>query len=205
MKREWRAFFALSLLTSVLVTACGEPPQVDEIASTTPTGVVLETMDAGGYTYAHVALPDTEMWVAGPPTPLKAGDTVSLVDTMAMGAFTSKALDRSFDEIIFVMSFRDTAESAPPPFAAAWGTAIQVVNTGGYTYVEVEVEDGSFWLAGPETEITEGTRVQWKGPMLMRDFHSPSLDRTFSEIVFVDNIWMTDETEVGASPGSRGD
>ena len=126
MRREWRAFFALSLVTGVLVTACGEPPRVDEIASTTPTGVVLETMDAGGYTYAHVALDDTEMWVAGPPTPLKVGDTVSLVDTMFMGPFTSPALDRSFDEIFFVMSFRGN-ESV---FTQASGIAVQVLATG---------------------------------------------------------------------------
>jgi hypothetical protein len=144
-------------------------------------------MDGGGYTYAHVELDDMNLWVAGPVTPLKVGDTVSLIDTMAMGAFPSKALDRTFDELYFVQSFQGTEEA----FVEASGIAAQVVSAGGYTYVEVEAEGDTFWLAGPETEITEGAQVEWKGPMMMRDFHSPSLDRTFSEIMFVDSIWMS--------------
>jgi hypothetical protein len=201
MRREWVTFTVLALAAGVLVSACGDPPQADEVVSTWPTGVVLETMDGGGYTYAHVELDDTDMWVAGPVTPLKVGDTVSLVDTMFMGGFTSEVLDRSFDEIFFVMSFRDTEGALDQ----ASGFATQVIATGGYTYVEVEGEGGTFWLAGPETDITEGTRVQWKGPMWMSDFHSPSLDRTFSEIMFVDSVWMSSEAEAGSSPSPHGE
>jgi membrane protein implicated in regulation of membrane protease activity len=184
MKSEWRAFCALALAFSPLAIACGE---ADESGELSLTGVVLETMDGGGYTYAHVELEDTEVWVAGPVTPLKVGDTVSLVDTMAMGSFPSIALDRTFDELFFVMSFQDNEDS----LGGASGIAAQVVPAGGYTYVEVEGEGNSFWLAAPDTEIPEGARVEWKGPMLMRDFHSSSLDRTFSEILFVDSVWVS--------------
>jgi hypothetical protein len=97
-------------------------------------------MDGGGYTYAHVELDDTNLWVAGPVTPLKVGDTVSLIDTMAMGAFPSKALDRTFDELYFVQSFQGTEEA----FVEASGIAAQVVSAGGYTYVEVEAEGDTF-------------------------------------------------------------
>ena len=197
MRREWKKLLALVLAAGALTSACGEPPQVEEVSSAWPTGVVLETMAGGGYTYAHVELDDTDMWVAGPITPLKVGDAVTLVDTAFMGAnFPSKALDRTFDEIVFVMSF----EEEESPSIQVSGVALQVLATGGYTYVEVETGEGTFWLAGPETEITEGTTVQWKGPMLMRDFHSSSLDRTFSEILFVDSVWMSSEVEAEPSP-----
>jgi len=199
MRREWGGVCALAI--GALMAGCAEQAKVEEAESTWPTAVVMETMDGGGYTYAQVELDGEEMWVAGPVTALKAGETVTLVDTMFMGSFPSKALDRTFDELVFVMSFREE-EAAP---ARPAGTAVQVIAAGGYTYVEVETEKGKFWLAGPETEITQGTRVQWKGPMLMRDFRSPSLDRTFSEIVFVDNVWMIDESGLGASPDARGD
>ena len=200
MWKDWGTSCVLAI--SVLLAGCGGEAQVDSAGGTWPTGTVLETMDGGGYTYARVELEDRDLWVAGPVTPLAVGDQVTLVDTMFMGSsFPSKALDRTFDEIFFVMSFRDVAEPAPPAFAAAWGTATQVLNTGGYTYVEVEVEDGSFWMAGPETEITEGTRVQWKGPMVMNNFHASSLDRTFDEILFVDSIWMVDQPDAGGVTG----
>ena len=185
MRREWGAFCALAI--GALFAGCAEQAQVEQAEGTWPTAVVMETMDAGGYTYALVELDGKELWVAGPVTPLMVGETVTLVDTMFMGSFASKALDRTFDDLTFVMSFRGTEASPTQPA----GTAVQVIAAGGYTYVEVETEQGTFWLAGPETEITEGTVVQWKGPMLMRDFHSSSLDRTFSEIMFVDSIWMS--------------
>ena len=196
MKRVCGGYCALTLATALMGTACGAPPQADQAEGAWPKGVVLETMNAGGYTYAHVELDDTDLWVAGPVTPLKVGDTVSLVDTMAMGSFPSKELDRTFDEMFFVMSFREdegvmSSRENEGVFLQAAGIAKQVIATGGYTYVEVEGEEGTFWLAGPETEIAEGTVVQWKGPMLMRDFHSSSLDRTFSEIMFVDSVWMS--------------
>ena len=202
MRKDWGAFCVLAM--GVLFAGCAKEAQVEAAGDTWPIGTVLETMNGGGYTYARVELEDRDLWVAGPVTPLKVGDTVTLVDTMFMGSpFPSKALDRTFDEIFFVMSFQE--ERAEPAYIQASGVAAQVIATGGYTYVEVEVDGDSFWLAGPETEITEGTRVQWKGPMLMRDFHSPSLDRTFGEIMFVDSVWMTDEWEGGASPSFQGE
>jgi len=187
MKSEWRAFCALALVASLFAIACGGSQRAEESGELMPTGVVLETMDGGGYTYAHVELVDRALWVAGPVTPLRVGDTVSLIDTMAMGPFTSETLDRSFDEMFFVMAFQGTEDA----LGGASGIAAQVVAAGGYTYVEVELEGDTFWLAAPETEIAVGAQVEWKGPMMMRDFHSPSLDRTFSEIMFVDSVWMS--------------
>lgn len=198
MRREWGAFCALAI--GALFAGCAEQAQVEQAEGTWPTAVVMETMDAGGYTYALVELDGKDLWVAGPVTPLMVGETVTLVDTMFMGSFPSKALDRTFDELTFVMSFRGTEASPTQPA----GTAVQVIAAGGYTYVEVETEQGNFWLAGPETEITEGTVVQWKGPMLMRDFHSSSLDRTFSEIMFVDSIWMSGRPATGATSTPEG-
>lgn len=186
MRKEWGGVCALAL--GALLAGCAEDVQTEAAESTWPTAVVLETMDAAGYTYARVELDDRDLWVAGPVTPLEVGETVSLVDTMAMGSFPSKALDRTFDELYFVQSFRDL-QPAPPQ---AVGVAKQVIHTGGYTYVEVGDEAGSFWLAGPESEIPEGSLVQWKGPMVMRDFYSPSLDRTFAELTFVDRVWVSD-------------
>jgi len=200
MRREWGGVCALAI--GALMAGCAEQAKVEEAEGTWPTAVVMETMDGGGYTYAQVELDGEKMWVAGPVTALTVGETVTLVDTMFMGSFPSKALDRTFDELTFVMSFRGEEGALTQPQPS--GTAVQVIAAGGYTYVEVETEKGSFWLAGPETEITQGTRVQWKGPMLMRDFHSSSLDRTFSEIVFVDNVWMSDGPAAEAPPTPNG-
>jgi len=65
------------------------------------TGKVLETMDAGKYTYVKVQVGDEELWAAGLKTSVKVGDTVSFNKGMEMAAFRSESLNRTFDSIYF--------------------------------------------------------------------------------------------------------
>ncbi|MDH5590212.1 MAG: hypothetical protein OEZ65_12060 [Gemmatimonadota bacterium] len=147
-------------------------------------GVVLETMDAGGYTYARLSMVDGEIWAAGPVTALAVGDTVGLVGPMPMGRFTSTSLDRTFEDITFVGRF--TTASAPLPQNR--GRVIQAMDAGGYTYVEVETEAGTLWLAAPLTQVAEGDAVAWLDGNVMTDFTSRTLERTFPTILFVGGI-----------------
>ncbi|GAB4317267.1 MAG: hypothetical protein Kow0059_10230 [Candidatus Sumerlaeia bacterium] len=64
-------------------------------------GKVLETLNAGGYTYVHVTSRSGEFWVAGPPCEVKVGDEVMILDSMLMTNFESKSLNRTFPEIYF--------------------------------------------------------------------------------------------------------
>jgi hypothetical protein len=74
-------------------------------SATGPSGTVLETVHGGGYTYARIATDEGEQWVAGPPTDLETGETITLSGAMAMGAFTSKALDRTLDDLVFTNAY----------------------------------------------------------------------------------------------------
>ncbi|BBG66115.1 NrfJ [Hydrogenimonas sp.] len=65
-------------------------------------GKVVETMDAGVYTYAKINDGNAEYWIAGPKTPLKVGEKVSFAPQMWMENFPSKTLNRTFDKILFV-------------------------------------------------------------------------------------------------------
>ena len=65
-------------------------------------GKVIETMDSGSYTYAHVDSGKEKYWVATAPVPLQTGSMVSFGTSMLMKNFTSKSLDRTFDTIYFV-------------------------------------------------------------------------------------------------------
>lgn len=67
-------------------------------------GKVIETMDAGGYTYVQVDTGPEKIWAAGPLTEVSVGDKVSFVKGMEMQGFTSETLDRTFDLIYFVTS-----------------------------------------------------------------------------------------------------
>lgn len=65
---------------------------------------------------------------------------------------------------------------------------LETMNGGGYTYVRVKTESGVVWAAGPQAEVKVGDRVNLADGMLMSDFHSETLDRTFDEIYFVGGI-----------------
>jgi hypothetical protein len=66
---------------------------------------------------------------------------------------------------------------------------LQVENGGGYTYAEVQTAAGQkVWIAGSQIAIKPGDSVEWGSFAVMRDFTAKSLNRTFPEILFV-NQW----------------
>ena len=65
-------------------------------------GKVLETMDASIYTYVQVSSDKGPVWIAASKTAVTKGSTISYPDGAVMTNFTSKALNRTFDKIIFV-------------------------------------------------------------------------------------------------------
>lgn len=148
------------------------------------SGIVLETVDGGGYTYARLDFAGEERWVAGPESALSIGDTVAVADMANMGPFSSPSLGRSFEELYFTGSFGGPGAAT----VEHRGVVTQVVPAGSYLYLEVEAEGVSRWLAAPAAQVHEGDSVGWNGGSLMRDFASPSLGRTFSEILLVEAV-----------------
>lgn len=65
-------------------------------------GKVVETMDAGNYTYVRVTDGTREHWAAGPKTSLNKGDMIAFSASMPFNDFHSKALKRDFKVIYFV-------------------------------------------------------------------------------------------------------
>lgn len=65
------------------------------------TGKVVETMTAGGYTYANLKKNGKTGWVAFSPTTVKVGQELSFTGCMLMTDFKSKALNRTFPKIMF--------------------------------------------------------------------------------------------------------
>jgi hypothetical protein len=72
--------------------------------------------------------------------------------------------------------------------AATTGTVLETMDAAGYTYVRLQTGQTTVWAAGPQTPVKVGQTVQLVGGMLMQDFHSKTLDRTFDNILFVTGI-----------------
>lgn len=93
---------AVLLLGSVAMAAPTAPGAAAPAAAASIKGKVLETMGAADYTYVRVQTASGEVWAAGPHTEVKVGDTVTLPAGVEMKSFRSKALDRTFDSVLFV-------------------------------------------------------------------------------------------------------
>jgi major membrane immunogen (membrane-anchored lipoprotein) len=88
------------------------------------TGKVIETMNAGGYTYLNLQTTQGTMWSAVREFKAKKGDIVSVNAEMTMENFESKTLGRKFDRIVF-----GSLAAAAPPAAHAQQQASMLSGT----------------------------------------------------------------------------
>ncbi|MCK5378391.1 MAG: hypothetical protein KAJ78_03260 [Acidobacteria bacterium] len=107
--------FSLCLvLTLTVLAGCGgntadtdlAPPQNDGSTAPAPaaqtiSGEVMETMDAGGYTYILVDTGAEQIWAASNQFEVAVGDRMTVPIESPMADFRSETLDRSFDLIYF--------------------------------------------------------------------------------------------------------
>ncbi|MBF0181286.1 MAG: hypothetical protein HQM03_14785 [Magnetococcales bacterium] len=78
--------------------------------------------------------------------------------------------------------------AAPPQETPVGKGKVHVLmQSGGYTYVQVNDDNGP-WLAAPTVAVKEGDTVSWGKGMVMKDFTSKSLNRVFPEIVFLGSL-----------------
>ena len=64
------------------------------------------------------------------------------------------------------------------------GTVIETMNSSGYTYMLIESGAEKTWVAIPETTIEKGAEVTYNSGMVMKNFDSKTLNRTFESIIF---------------------
>jgi hypothetical protein len=79
-----------------------------------------------------------------------------------------------------------SAMQQPSSQGAGQGKVLNVTHAAGYTYMEIDTGDGkSTWIAANAMRVKEGDTVQWQDAMLMQNFTSKSLHKTFDKILFV--------------------
>ncbi|NOT85189.1 MAG: hypothetical protein HOP02_10535 [Methylococcaceae bacterium] len=64
---------------------------------------------------------------------------------------------------------------------------ISIINVPQYTYIEISQNNESHWLAAPTVDVKKDDRVEFDEGMIMTDFYSKTLDRTFANIAFVNH------------------
>jgi hypothetical protein len=119
-----------------------------------PSGKVVETMDAAGYTYVRLEKNGKKTWVAVTQTKVAVGSKMSFQPGQEMQNFTSKTLNRTFDSIIF-SGGPVVAGSAPAgkpaasatPQGAAGGSKAQTASQDKAVKVEKAAGSNAYTVA----------------------------------------------------------
>jgi hypothetical protein len=82
----------------------GQPADIADDARGANIGKVLEVIDSPMYTYLKVTSDTGPIWLAAYKTDITKGMTIKYSRGVAMHNFYSKALNRTFDMIVFVDS-----------------------------------------------------------------------------------------------------
>jgi hypothetical protein len=193
-------------IVTLLLAACGSdnaPADNTAVVSDADLsgnrGQVLSSIQVPNYTYIEVRTDGRVVWLAGNPVEVADGEIITWNPEMVMQDFQSSTLNRTFDEVVFVSAVHRGEDLTPAPTAmemapeANSGIVRSTQNAAGYTYIELETDAGDIvWLAAPETEVAVADHVAWKGGSMMANFASPSLDKTFPEILFVDGVTIAE-------------
>ena len=83
-------------------------------------------------------------------------------------------------------SFEKLVQPAEPEPSRLAGKVIETMNAGGYTYILLENNGMRLWVAVPAMNISTGEEVEIPPGIILTDFTSKSLKRTFKNIIFSD-------------------
>lgn len=74
------------------------------------------------------------------------------------------------------------------------GKVLETMSGGGYSYALVEKDGTKTWVALPKSNIAVGDEIACSSGMIMNNFRSTSLNRTFAQIVFSSGATITSST-----------
>ncbi|BCO26988.1 hypothetical protein MIZ03_1875 [Rhodoferax lithotrophicus] len=76
------------------------------------------------------------------------------------------------------------AADAPMANSVVSGEVLETKDVDGYTYLRLKTKDGETWAAVNTTSVKRGAKVTIENAMVMNNFESKTLKKTFPSIVF---------------------
>jgi hypothetical protein len=80
------------------------------------------------------------------------------------------------------------ASAAAAQSGAFTGKVSETMNSGGYTYVEIDTGTAKLWAAAPQFAVKVGDKVAVADGMPMMKYQSKTLNRTFDVVYFSGNV-----------------
>jgi hypothetical protein len=72
---------------------------------------------------------------------------------------------------------------------------LSTIDAGEYTYLEVTQNKNTLWLAATTVAAKKGDVIRFDDGMVMTNFRSKKLNRTFPAVTFVNRVVITKEKE----------
>ena len=85
---------------------------------------------------------------------------------------------------------------------------LEVEQVANYTYLLVKAKGSEYWIAVPTMVANPGETYQYQGGMMMEDFESKELGRTFDKVLFLEALYSESagggqEAVQEVTPGSQ--
>ena len=74
------------------------------------------------------------------------------------------------------------------PGAGHKGKVLETMDSGGYTYVQIDENGEKLWVAAMQTPVKVGDTVEFPDAPPMINFQSKTLKRTFEKIIFAPGL-----------------
>jgi len=137
------------------------------------SGKVVETMNAGGYTYVLVDTGSEKLWAAAPEFKVQVGDAVAVPQGMPMTNYESKTLKRTFDVVYFVDSIMvggaAQQAAASPNAAMPQGhppVAVESAKSSGVSLAGIKKADKTVADLFAEKDALAGKQISIRGKVV---------------------------------------
>jgi hypothetical protein len=104
-----------------------------------------------------------------------------------LAAIFSTVLALSIPFHVFAEKANSNPASASAGMPGNEGKVLATLDAPGYTYMELANTEKRFWIAAPTTRVKVGDRVRFDQSLVMKNFNSKTLNRTFDQIIFVNS------------------
>ena len=77
-----------------------------------------------------------------------------------------------------------------PAQPAQDGVLLSMTTGSGYSYMELDQQGKTVWLAASPVAATKGDRIRFVPSIEMRDFYSKFMKRSFDHIIFAEQVFV---------------
>jgi hypothetical protein len=119
----------------------------------------------------------------------------SLAVLLALALFSSLVFAQPLPAGHPPMATKSEGKGAPEALLPQKARVLSTIDAAPYTYLEVTQNKKTVWLAANAVAAKKGDVIRFDDGMVMTNFHSKTLNRTFPSVLFVSRVVITKEKE----------